>query len=103
MELRRNWIYGNSSYGIENGNGAAIDAIRNYWGDKSGPYHASNTGGQGNAVSDNVDFDPWHQDVDFISFSDGTVTNLDQGKYYSTIQEAVYEANPGVPSGGGNL
>jgi hypothetical protein len=95
VELRRNWIYGNSSYGIENGNGAAIDAIRNYWGDKSGPYHATNTGGQGNAVSDNVDFDPWHQDVDFISFSDGTVTNLDQGKYYSTIQEAVYEANPG--------
>jgi uncharacterized repeat protein (TIGR02543 family) len=95
VELRRNWIYGNSSYGIENGNGATIDAIRNYWGDKSGPYHATNTGGQGNAVSDNVNFDPWHQDADFISFSDGTVTNLDQGKYYSTIQEAVYEANPG--------
>jgi uncharacterized repeat protein (TIGR02543 family) len=56
VELRRNWIYGNSSYGIENGSGATIDAILNYWGDKSGPKHSTNTGGLGNAVSDNVEF-----------------------------------------------
>ena len=95
VELHHNWIYGNSAYGIENGSGAAIDATLNYWGVTSGPYHSTNTSGIGNQVSDNVDFNPWHQDEDFISYSDGTVTNLDQGKFYSTIQAAVYEANPG--------
>ena len=56
VELRRNWIYDNTSYGIENGSGATIDAILNYWGAKSGPKHSSNTGGLGDDVSDNVDF-----------------------------------------------
>jgi hypothetical protein len=37
-----------------------IDAETNWWGDASGPYHATlNPTGTGNAVSDNVDFDPW--------------------------------------------
>jgi hypothetical protein len=96
VELRRNWIYDNTSYGIENGNGATIDAILNYWGDKSGPSHATqNTSGQGNTVSDNVNFVPWHQDAGFISLSDGTVVNTNKGKYYHSIQEAVNEADPG--------
>ncbi|HBS93315.1 MAG TPA: hypothetical protein DEA85_04795, partial [Firmicutes bacterium] len=66
VELRRNWIFGNSGYGISNAdNGAAIDAILNYWGHASGPKHATlNSGGQGNQVSNKVDFDPWHQDED---------------------------------------
>ncbi|NLB74718.1 MAG: hypothetical protein GX795_11965, partial [Firmicutes bacterium] len=96
VELRRNWISGNSSYGISNdANGATIDAVLNYWGDKSGPYHSTNQDGQGNPVSDNVNFVPWHQDADFISLSDGTVVNIDKEKYYHSIQEAVNEANPG--------
>ncbi len=97
VELRRNWIFGNSGYGISNAdNGATIDAILNYWGDASGPKHATlNSGGQGNQVSNKVDFDPWHQDEDFISLSDGTVHNETQDKYYHSIQTAVTEAEPG--------
>jgi hypothetical protein len=37
-----------------------VDAINNWWGDDSGPYHPTlNPQGKGNKVSDNVLFDPW--------------------------------------------
>jgi hypothetical protein len=37
-----------------------IDADSNWWGHSSGPYHpTANPSGQGGAVSDYVDFDPW--------------------------------------------
>jgi len=42
--------------------GDILNAEDNWWGDNSGPYHAAdNPGGTGDAVSDNVDFDPWLQ------------------------------------------
>ncbi|MGI6708019.1 MAG: hypothetical protein ACOX33_02655 [Dethiobacteria bacterium] len=38
----------------------------NYWGHTSGPRHATtNTSGQGNEVSNNVNYNPWHQDEEF--------------------------------------
>ena len=36
-----------------------VDATMNWWGDASGPTHSGNPGGTGDAVSDNVDYDPW--------------------------------------------
>ena len=37
-----------------------VDAEYNWWGDSTGPYHPTgNPNGQGGAVSDCVDFDPW--------------------------------------------
>jgi hypothetical protein len=40
--------------------GVTVDADSNYWGHSSGPYHpTANPSGQGGAVSDYVDFDPW--------------------------------------------
>ena len=37
-----------------------VDARNNWWGDASGPYHPTlNSGGLGDEVSNNVDFDPW--------------------------------------------
>ena len=96
VELRRNWIFDNNGYGILNGNGEVIDAALNYWGHTSGPYHAEqNDDGQGNQVSDKVNFFPWYQDEDFQSVSDGTVHNVTQDKYYHSIQTAVDEAAPG--------
>lgn len=70
VELNFNWIYGNSSHGIANGSGASIDATYNYWGHASGPLHDTNPDGQGNAVSDNVNFDPWYIDEGFKTLSD---------------------------------
>jgi len=54
-----NNITGNTNWGMYNG-GASLDARHNWWGDDSGPYHATlNPGGTGDKVSDNVDFNPW--------------------------------------------
>jgi len=43
-----------------------VNAEWNYWGHESGPYHPLlNPMGQGDAVADSVDFNPWHQDTLF--------------------------------------
>jgi hypothetical protein len=60
VHVNYNNIYGNSPNGVTNKATALLDATNNWWGDASGPYHpTANPGGTGNAVSDNVDFDPW--------------------------------------------
>ena len=60
-----NNISGNTGYGVNNhhydgGVPPLLNAELNWWGDNSGPYHpTTNPGGLGDAVSDNVDYDPW--------------------------------------------
>lgn len=51
-----------------------VDASLNWWGHETGPYHDdTNLDGQGNAVSDNILFDPWWvneemaQDSNYVS------------------------------------
>jgi predicted outer membrane repeat protein len=40
---------------------APVQAAANWWGDASGPHHPSlNPGGQGDSVSDDVEFEPWN-------------------------------------------
>ena len=60
--VQYNNIHDNSEYGliVRNANGKTVDATLNWWGHASGPYHPTlNSDGTGDAVSDNVDFDPW--------------------------------------------
>ena len=58
--VRNNEIEGNTYYGILNTNDTTIiDAENNWWGDATGPKHSSNPSGNGDIVSDYVDFDPW--------------------------------------------
>jgi parallel beta-helix repeat protein len=52
-----NNLVGND-YGVDS-TAPLVDARYNYWGDETGPSHDLNLGGQGDAVSDNVDFSPW--------------------------------------------
>ncbi|PIR85954.1 hypothetical protein COU14_01580 [Candidatus Kaiserbacteria bacterium CG10_big_fil_rev_8_21_14_0_10_44_10] len=53
-------LEGHSTYGIFNETDTEINAVNNYWGDSSGPRHATlNPQGLGDAVSDNVAFIPW--------------------------------------------
>jgi hypothetical protein len=60
-EIHSSDIVNNAGYGISNGDSNDIvNAVCNWWGDASGPYHpALNPGGLGDSVSDYVDFDPW--------------------------------------------
>lgn len=60
-EIHYSDIVNNAGYGISNGDSNNIvNAISNWWGDASGPYHPTlNPGGLGDSVSDYVDFEPW--------------------------------------------
>ncbi|MBS4015723.1 MAG: T9SS type A sorting domain-containing protein [Candidatus Latescibacteria bacterium] len=71
-----NNIYDND-YGWYDSTGVTQNAEANWWGHSSGPYHLTlNPTGVGNAVSDNVDFNPWETMVpELIAPSNNTTTN----------------------------
>ena len=53
-------LHDNISYGAYADPIAVVDAEHNWWGDVSGPYHATRHPlGTGTAVTDNIDFEPW--------------------------------------------
>lgn len=53
-------IHDNYLYGIFTQHAYVINAVNNWWGDASGPYHAElNPTGIGDKISNNVDFIPW--------------------------------------------
>ena len=56
-----NSIHDNTNYGVNNHGGTiARDFEQNWWGDASGPYHATtNPLATGDSVSANVDYSPW--------------------------------------------
>lgn len=56
--IASNSIYGNT-LGLKNNCAEDVDAVNNWWGSDSGPYHSSNPTGVGDEVSDNVTFSPW--------------------------------------------
>jgi len=80
LTIRHNCISGNGPaedpMGVDNASGleVSIDAILNWWGHASGPYHdPDNTAGTGDPVSDDVDFAPWLTGLAYtgeISFSE---------------------------------
>jgi len=63
-----------------------LDATNNWWGHDSGPTHPSNPGGMGDAVSDDVDFDPWTGKAAWIAYQ-----NLVR------MQQVVAAARPADP------
>lgn len=56
-----NSFSGNTTYAVQNTTSSFnVNALYNWWGQESGPYHASlNPGGTGDPVSNYVDFNPW--------------------------------------------
>ena len=69
ITLRNNLIW-ETSYALRNWdlNQEELDARWNYWGDSTGPYHATlNPEGQGDEIQGNVLFDPWYPDTSFLS------------------------------------
>ena len=59
--LRMNSILDNGQWGVYNADPAVtVDAILNWWGSPTGPYHATtNPDGEGDRVSDHVLYAPW--------------------------------------------
>jgi hypothetical protein len=56
-----NDITGNTSFGsqVDSVNVPMVVGENNWWGDASGPTHAGNPGGTGDATTDGLDYDPW--------------------------------------------
>ncbi len=107
-ELHFNNIVNNTDYGV-NGTLAdeEVNAINNWWGAASGPTRADNPGGTGDAVGDNVNFDPWlgaeieETESETVSGS-GTVEDTSTGGNVTidapgnhTITTVKYADNPG--------
>lgn len=58
--FRYNNLHDNAEEAVTNWNAPPLDARDNYWGDPSGPFHATqNPGGLGDNVGDNILFYPW--------------------------------------------
>jgi parallel beta-helix repeat protein len=58
--IQYNNIINNDGFGVRNvDTSVTVNAEYNWWGDATGPYHATNPAGMGDTVSDHVDFDPW--------------------------------------------
>jgi nitrous oxidase accessory protein NosD len=88
--IHYNDIWGNTGYGVRTFDGAPlVDARFNWWGDASGPNHASNPSGTGNTISNNVDYSPW------LGFVVGTSPMTWHVNPTGTIQEAIGEADSG--------
>lgn len=79
-QIHGNTISGNTSYGAFAYTANAQDATDNWWGAASGPYHPTlNPLGLGNAVSDNVAFEPYAGQVVFgIAASDNGPMNCSE-------------------------
>ena len=95
-----NIIFNNEDSGINatNNDGYVIEAINNWWGDPSGPYHEiKNSEGKGDEITDNVTFEPWlrepktwYVDDDAPSGGDGSVEHP-----FNKIQDAIDHAYAG--------
>ena len=117
VEAHFNQILASDEWGFLNETPVVLNAVNNWWGHASGPYHPTeNPDGTGNAVSDNVDFRPWLAVGDIGPVKTETVENdtLDAreeadatvgvtGK--ATVTVARYRSNPGgdPPAGWGAL
>ena len=59
VQAEGNRFNGNNGIAVAHYSGEIINAANNWWGDNGGPTHASNPGGTGDVVTDNVLFVPW--------------------------------------------
>jgi hypothetical protein len=87
-----NSIYGNGT-GVYS-TAPTVDALTNWWGDATGPYHATlNPSGLGNKVSDHVLFDPWMTGTNQVSVvPDSATTNCSTPITYTFY---ITQAGPG--------
>jgi len=103
VNIHYNNIYGNALYGVRNDYAEVVDATYNWWGDATGPYHATNTNGLGDNISDNVDYTPWlgaaypgGQPTAHIYIDSNENGQYDDGEpAFTTIQDAIDAASDG--------
>jgi len=91
--INYNDIVGNTGYGVRTFDlPPLVDARFNWWGDASGPTHASNPGGTGDKISNNVDYSPW---LGFVVGTGPMTWHVNPTGVPGAIQEAIDEADSG--------
>ena len=90
----QNTIIGNSNYAVQNENTSHFfNATQNWWGVLSGPYHPdANPDGEGDEVSDYVDFSSWDTNDRYVSYVDDDAVGGGNGSIahpFQTIQEGL--------------
>ena len=119
IHINYNNFVGSTNKGVNNAQTGLLDAEANWWGDITGPFHATTNGsGLGSPVSDNVDYSPWLGDVvgtipmtyygnptdpDYVedainSAQNGDTIVIQNGTYSSFIvnKEVTLTAEPGT-------
>jgi hypothetical protein len=87
MTCLDNLLY-NNGIAIINHMSLLTDARWNWWGDSTGPYHATlNPEGRGDEVRGSVLFTPWHQDTAFFN-------ETAPERFVPTVQQASLAAYP---------
>jgi len=68
INIHDNSISGNLTNGVkaDQSLGPIVKATGNWWGNASGPTHASNPDGTGDAVTGNIDYSPWRE-ADYLA------------------------------------
>ena len=88
-EVHYNDIFDNRDNGIFvfNTNPAQVDAVLNWWGNATGPYHpTANPQGTGDNVTDHVTFDPWLR-----SKKDNKPPSIDTADVVEALEDNHYE------------
>jgi len=105
--LRANTIWGNLSLGIDATQlsmGQELDAMGNFWGDASGPFHPQkNPLGKGDRVTNGVQFDPWtgkRPEDRFAKFQLTSVSIPEQARVNYEIKIKATLKNIGNAEGG---
>lgn len=89
VTLENNKFGTSVAVGVQNVvSGKIVDASANWWNSPTGPTHASNPGGTGNSVSDNVNFRPW--------YTNSELADLDQA--VPTVTVAALTTNDRTPA-----
>ena len=86
----------NSDYAVFNRNSVEVDARGNWWGDESGPFHATlNATGTGDPVSDGVLFERWLSSPNKVTIvaplRSGTLVAGDSLRFVGSFSEGNYE------------
>lgn len=73
VSATNNRFLGNPQFGAWSNTTASLTATCNYWNSSSGPTHASNPGGAGDAASDHLTFSPWNVNNDTLCSSPAAI------------------------------
>jgi hypothetical protein len=91
-KINKNNIARNEKFGVDAtalSPGDVIDATNNWWGEPSGPKHATNPGGIGDRVTDKVNFKPFLTEPAFKTEATFTIESLTADKTDVTVGDSV--------------